>query len=224
MESMSPGRIGRYNRKSGICKWKFSLFNLWILINKLSLLFGVTKMQIIHFSSLLLVDGAGYWSLSMKVFKFCIVQAVLLWSGDELVWQAGWHRERVLLPGAVGGWSDQIQVINWPDLTGNTLYFKYFTRDTKFGNRPPFLQEQGVSAVTPSQELVSFLPHVCLEDPRVASGSKGSPGSELAAVVWRRAVRSSRLHLCTMSHLWRCTRMVFNIVVGCTIRAAFGGL
>ena len=42
----------------------------------------------------------------------------------------------------------------------------------------------------------------------MASGSKGSLGSELAAVVWERAVRSSRLHLCTMSHLWRCNRML----------------
>ena len=98
---------------------------------------------------------------------------------------------------------------NCPDLTGNTFYFKYFTRDTKFGtDHLSCSQEQGVSVLIPSQELVSFLPHVYLEDPRVASGSKGSPGSELAAVVWRRAVRSSMLHLCTMSHLWRCNRML----------------
>ena len=59
----------------------------------------------------MLVAGAGYSSLSMKVSKFCIVQAVLVCSDDELVWQAGGHRERALLPGAEGGGSDQIQVI-----------------------------------------------------------------------------------------------------------------
>ena len=62
---------------------------------------------------------------------------------------------------------------------------------------------------------------------RVASGSKGSPGStwglELAAVVWRRAVRSSMLHLCTMSH----NRVDVNIIMSCTIpgtsTATWGG-
>ena len=46
---------------------------------------------------------AGDSSLSIKVFKFCIVQAVQLCSDDELVWQADGHRERSLLPGAEGG-------------------------------------------------------------------------------------------------------------------------
>ena len=54
----------------------------------------------------------------------------------------------------------------------------------------------------------------------MASGSKGSPGStwglEPAAVVWRRAVRSSMLHLCPMSHLWRCNRVDINIIMSCT--------
>ena len=42
----------------------------------------------------------------------------------------------------------------------------------------------------------------------MASGSKGSQGSELVAVVWRRGVRSSMLHLYTMSYLWRCNRIL----------------
>ena len=54
----------------------------------------------------------------------------------------------------------------------------------------------------------------------MASGSKGSTwGSELAAVVQRGPVRSSMLHLGTMSHLWRCNRVDVNIIMTCTIRA-----
>ena len=113
----------------------------------------------------MLVAGAGYSSLSMKVFKFCIVQVVVLCSDDELVWQAGGHRERALLPGAEGGRIRPDTGDNCPDLTGNTFYFKYFTRDTKFGaDHLSCSQEQGVSALIPSQELLSFLPHDYLED------------------------------------------------------------
>ena len=54
---------------------------------------------------------------------------------------------------------------NCPDLTGNTFYFKYFTRDTKFGtDHLSYSQEQGVSAVIPSQELLSLFPPAYLED------------------------------------------------------------
>ena len=62
---------------------------------------------------------------------------------------------------------------------------------------------------------------------RVASGSKGFTGVNLevraAAVVWRRAVGSSMLHLCTMSH----NRVDVNIIMSCTIpgtsTATWGG-
>ena len=58
----------------------------------------------------------------------------------------------------------------------------------------------------------------------MASGRKGSTwGSELAAVVQRGPVRSSMLHLGTMSHLWRCNRVDVNIIMTCTIRATLAG-
>ena len=60
----------------------------------------------------------------------------------------------------------------------------------------------------PSQELPSFFPHPTLRTREWRQVVRVHWGQSLAAVVWERAERSIRLHLCTMSHIWRCNRML----------------